>query len=199
VSTPTEPFDAVGNASTLVGVVVGALVATLGAFAASSYERRLLRREREADAALVFGELLRTLAIQITILKGAHGRGDPFGAITIRMARVLRREIEIYDRNRERLFFVRDAALRPRTAALMTRLAFALDRILDSTEALAAGPVDDQREELMLGRDQAYEFLVECADELPALVESFGTLAKAPIAEFDLASIGFGPPPGGEA
>jgi hypothetical protein len=199
MATPTEPFDAVGNASTLLGVVVGALVATLGAFAAASYERRVLRREREADTALVFGELLRTIAIQITLVRAAHGRGDPFGPITIRMTRAVRREIDIYDRNRERLFFVRDAALRPRTAALMARLTFALDRVLDSTEALASATDEDQRRELALARGQAFEFMAECADELPALVDSFAALAKAPIAEYDLQSIGFGRPGQDEA
>jgi hypothetical protein len=188
-------FDSVDNASTLIGVAVGAVVATIGSFAASSYERRLLRREREADAALLFGELLRTLTIHITILKGAHGRGDPFGPITIRMARALRREIDIYDRNRERLFFVRDPGVRQRSGGVMARLTFALDRVLDNTEALAAASTDVDRDELRLGRHQAFEFLIEIADELPPLVDSFAALAKAPIAEFDLESNRFGRPP----
>ena len=195
MSTSTAPFDAVANASTLIGVVVGAAVATLGSFAASWYERRLFRREREADAALLFGELLRTLALQIAILKVAHARGDPFGPITIRMARGVRREVEIYDRNRERLFVVRDAGLRPRAGAVIARLTFALDRVLDNTEALASGPDEDERAELKNGRAQAFDFLVEIADELPALVDRFAAIAKTRLADFDLEAIGFGPPP----
>jgi hypothetical protein len=194
----TSPLDALDNASTLGGVVLGALVATLGSFAASWYERRLFRREREADAALVFGEVLRTLAIQIAVLRAAHGRGDPFGPITIRMAKAVRREVEIYDRNRERLFLVRDATLRPLAGSVMARLTFALDRVLDSTEALAAGPPEAEREELVAGRAQAFEFLVECSDELPALADRFAAVAGTRLAEFDLASIGFGPPAGSE-
>ena len=191
----SSPFDALGNASTLGGVVVGAAVATLGSFAASWYERRLFRREREADAALVFGELLHAIALQIAVLRGAHARGDPFGPITIRMARGVRREVEIYDRNRERLFLVRDAALRPRASALMARMTFALDRVLDHTAALAANPSETERAELALGRDQAFEYLVGCADELPPLVARFAALANTRLADFDLEmeSIGLAP------
>jgi hypothetical protein len=190
----SSPFDALGNASTLGGVVVGAVVATLGSFAAAWWERRLLRREREADAALVFGELLRTLSLQMSVLRAAHAHGDPFGPITIRMARALRREVEIYDRNRERLYTVRDAALRPQASALMARLTFALDRVLDNTEALAVQPAETERDELIAGRDQAFEFLVECSEELPALVDRFAALANTRLADFDLETIGFGPP-----
>ena len=81
----TSPFDAVENVSTLGAVVLGAVVATIGSFTASWYERRLLRREREADAALVFAELLRLLSLQIDVVRATHARGDPFGPITIRM------------------------------------------------------------------------------------------------------------------
>ena len=187
-------FDSVGGASTLIGVVVGAVVATLGSFAAAWYERRLLRREREKDAALVFAEMLRTLGLQIAVVRAAHARGDPFGPITIRMARAVRREVDIYDRNRERLFVVRDAGLRPKASALMARLTFAVERVLDNTDALAGSPSEEERDELAAGREQAFEFLVESADELPALVDRFAALAGTRLADFDLASIGFAPP-----
>ena len=190
----SSPFDAVSDASTLGGVVVGALVATLGSFAASWYERRMFRREREADAALVFGELLRSLGLQIAVLRASHARGDPFGPITIRMARAARREVDIYDRNRERLFMVRDPALRPKTTALVARLTFALDRVLDNTDALAAAPPAAERAELAAGRDQAFSFLAECSEELPDVIERFAKLANSPVADFDLESIGFAPP-----
>lgn len=190
----TSPFDSIGDASTLGGVALGAMVATLGSFAASWYERRAFRREREADAALVFGELLHALALHIQVLRDAHGRGDPFGPITIRMARAVRREIEIYDRNRERLFSVRDATLRIHAHALIARLTFALERVLDMTEALAASPPEVERAELASGRQQAFEFLEECADELPALASRFAAIAKAQLADLDPAAAGLTPP-----
>jgi hypothetical protein len=194
----TSPFDAVENVSTLGAVVLGAVVATIGSFTASWYERRLLRRECEADAALVFAELLRLLSLQIDVVRATHARGDPFGPITIRMTRGVRREVEIYERNRERLFMVRDAVLRPQASALVARLSFAVDRVLDNTDALAARPDEAERAELMMGRAQAFEFMVEIADELPAMVDRFAALARAPLADFDLESIGFVPPRRGQ-
>ena len=50
--------DALGDVSTLIGVLVGAGAATLGSFAAVSFERYLSRRSAERDTALVFGEIL---------------------------------------------------------------------------------------------------------------------------------------------
>jgi hypothetical protein len=194
MSTPSAAFDVVSNASTLVGVVVGALVATLGSFSASWYERQLLRREREADAALVFAEILRSLSLEIAVVRAAHARGDPFGPITIRMCRAVRREVDVYDRNRERLFVLRDARIRAEAGALMGRLTFAIERVLDNTDALAARPDEAERAELAAGRDQAFEFLVECSDELPGFMDRFAALAHTRLADFDLESIGFAPP-----
>ena len=191
-------FDTVGNASTLIGVVIGAVVATAGSFAASWYERQLFRREREADAALVFAEILRSLSLEIAVVRAAHARGDPFGAITIRMCRAVRREVDIYDRNRERLFVVRDAHLRRQAATLIGRLTFAVERVLDNTDALAARPDEAERAELLAGRDQAFEFLVECSEELPGLSDQFAAVANTRLPAYDLESIGFGRPPRAE-
>lgn len=188
----SSPFDAVGDASTLGGVVLGAVVATLGSFAASWYERRTFRREREADAALVFGELLRALSIQVAVLRQVHARGEAFGPITVRLARAVRREVDIYDRNRERLFLVRDATLRLAASAVMARLTLALDRVLDNTDALAAKPPEAEKAQLLLGRDQAFEFMVECSAELPAITDRFATLANVRLADVDLDSLGLG-------
>ncbi|HEY1426521.1 MAG TPA: hypothetical protein VGF50_07605 [Caulobacteraceae bacterium] len=191
-------FDTVGSASTLIGVVVGAAVATAGSFAASWYERRLFRREREMDGALVFAEILRSMSLEIAVVRAAHARGDPFGPITIRMCRAVRREIDIYDRNRERLFVVRDPHLRRQSATLIGRLTFAVDRVLDNTDALASRPDETERAELVAGREQAFAFMVACSEELPALSDSFATLANTRLPDYDLESIGFGRPPGAQ-
>jgi len=198
MSVPSAPFDVASNASTLIGVIVGALVATLGSFTASWYERQQLRRERVTDAALVFAEILRSLSLEMAVVRAAHARGDPFGPITIRMCRAVRREVDIYERNRERLFVVRDAPLRAEASALLGRLTFAIDRVLDNTDALVGRPDDAERAELVTGREQAFEFLVECADELPGFIERFSAIANTRLADFDLESLGFGRPPGQE-
>ncbi len=177
--------DALGDVSTLIGVLVGAGAATLGSFAAVSFERYLSRRSAERDTALVFGDLLHTLCRYLDLVRGAHGRGDPFGASTVRMLRAARREIDIYDRNRERLPFVQDATLRMKVGALMGQTTFALDRILDATDELATDPSDARRAELELARDQAFSFLMESRAALPAQVHRLAALAHVTLAEFE--------------
>ena len=195
MASPSAPFDAVSNASTLIGVVVGAVVATLGSFAASWYERRMLRREREADAALVFAEILRTLSLQISVLRATHARGDPFGLDHHpHGARACAARSTSTTATASACSWCATRNLRPRTNALLARITFAVDRVLDNTDALAGRPSDAEREELAAGRAQAFEFLVESADELPGVIAEFAALANTRLAEFDLASIGFAPP-----
>src|SRR5215469_4941122 len=148
VSANVDPVDV----STLIGVILGAGAATLGSFAAVSFERYVSRREAERDTALVFSELLHTVCRYLDLVRGAHSRGDPFGPITLRMLRSLRQEVEIYDRNRERLPFVRDAVLRMKVGSLMGQTNFALERVLDATEELASESAPARRAELAEAR-----------------------------------------------
>src|SRR5450432_3194940 len=80
------------HSDTLLAVVVGAVLATFSGIAATQLEAHLKRRERERDAALLFGELLSTLRILLDNAIVTRGRGDPYGAITVRMLRAVRRE-----------------------------------------------------------------------------------------------------------
>jgi len=181
VSANVDPVDA----STLIGVLIGAAAATVGSIAAVSFERYLSRRSAERDTALVFGELLHTLCRYLDLLRAAHARGDPFGPITIRMLRAVRREVDIWDRNRERLPFVGDAILRLKVSSLMGQATFAIDRMLDATEELSAETSTARRTELMEARAQAFAFLMETAGELPAQVRRLAALAHVTFADFD--------------
>ena len=116
-------LDIDSGASTLVGVTAGALLATLGGLLAGQFEHHLRRLEREKSAALLFGEILAALRLIMRLADEAHGRGDPFGPITMRILRAAQRETQIYDRNRETLFDVRDPALRARTHLLLLQVA----------------------------------------------------------------------------
>ena len=91
------------HSETLLAVLLGAVLATLSGLVATQFEAHLRRRERERDAALLFGELLSTLKVLIDTADRARGQGDPYGPFTIRMWRAVRRELDIYDRNREAL------------------------------------------------------------------------------------------------
>ena len=177
-----EAFDFVTHGDTLLAVVLGAVLATLSGFAATQLEAHLARRERQRDAALLFGELLSTLRILIDAAAESRGRGDPYGAITLRMLRAVRREIDLYDRNRQSLYDLRDAGLRVRLHSLVVRTAMPLDGVLDASDELA--PVAEMEDPgprlatLRVARDQDFDFLIEGAKEIPALVAALALPAR---------------------
>ena len=181
------------DTETLLAVVLGALLATVGGFSERQVERFVQRREKERSAALLFGELLNAMRLIMTLADEARGRGDPYGPITLRFIRGARREVEIYDRTRETLLDLSDANIRARISVLVARLSFSFDGILDAhgeivaTEQTLRGlaPGDPSRAELetQLGvckdvRKTAFDFAVESAREIMPLLEELAPLAK---------------------
>ncbi len=126
-----------GGGDTLAAVIIGAVLATLGGFAATQIEGHLRRRERERSAALLFGEVLSVIELLTNLADQARGRGDPYGGFTMRMTRGLKREIEVYDRNRESLYDLRDSAVRAKIHSLAARLTLTLEGVFDLTDEIA--------------------------------------------------------------
>ena len=102
--------DLSSHNETLWAVILGALLATASGFLATQLEAWFRRRERERNAALLFGEVLSTIALLLEIADDTRGTGDPYGPVTMRMLLAARREIDVYDRNREQRYDRRDAA-----------------------------------------------------------------------------------------
>jgi hypothetical protein len=180
------------DAETLLAVIMGAVLASAGGFAESHMERVISRRERERSAALMFGELLNTMRLIMALAEEARGRGDPYGPVTLRFLRVVRRETEIYDRNREALFDLRDPRVRSQINYLVARLTFSLEGVADATlelpeaqralDALApndpARPVAEERVKgLQQGRQLAFDFAVQTAGQIDPLLATLSPLA----------------------
>jgi hypothetical protein len=189
-----ETYDFLGNMNTVWTVLLGALLATGGGFCATQLERQLEHRRRERNAALLFAEVLSTLGIILDMTHETYGRGEPFGPITLRMLRSARREIDIYDRNRESLFDIRDAALRAKIHSLVLRLSMPMDSIFDTTQEIAAEQmflksapdlpdlrrreIEDHIGELRTRREGGYEFIRETAEGLKGLIASLEPIAQ---------------------
>jgi len=163
-------LDLSPHAQTLAAVVVGAVLATLSGVAATQLEAFFRRRERERLAALLFGEVLCALEIILATAAQARAHGEPYGPITRRTLRAARREIEVYDRNREALYDLRDADLRVEIHALVVRMAMPLEGVLDGAEAPGAAAAETL--------DQGFDFLMEMAGRLPAVVARLGKIAR---------------------
>ena len=133
-----EDYDFLSNMSAIWSIVIGALLATLGGLAGSQLEWYFERSRREHDSALLFAELLSTLKILLDLAADTKKVGDPYGPITLRMLRSARREIDIYERNRENLLALRNGELRAKIHTTVLRLAMPIDGIFDSSQALEA-------------------------------------------------------------
>lgn len=165
------------HADTLAAVVLGALVAAVSGMIANQFEARLRRRERERSAALLFGEVLSSARIMLEGAAAARGRGEPYGPVTRRMLHAARRELDIYDRNREALMDLRDPALRADMHRLAIRVAMPLDGLLDSLRDPAGR--DDA------SRDRAFEFMMDSVGQLPALTARLGKVAGVGFEHYD--------------
>jgi hypothetical protein len=181
------------DTETLLAVVLGAALATVGGFTERHVERITQRREKERSAALLFGELMNAMRIIMDLAEEARGRGDPYGPITLRFIRAARREADIYDRNRETLLDLQDADIRARISVLVARIAFSLDGVLDAHAEVAAAeqnlralpPQDPARAEIEAHvaacretRKTAFDFALESARESSSLLKQLAPLAK---------------------
>ena len=189
----TDAYDFVSNFSTVGAIVLGSILATVGALAATQIEWRFERRRREQQAALFFGEVLSTLLVILGIARRVKSIGDPYGPITMRMLRQAQQEIGIYERNRENLYSLRDAEIRARTHTAILRISSPINGIFDATEEIRAGQAQlrapqlppEEREEieeriqrLTEMREGAWEFMEERAGDIEALVKDLEPVAR---------------------
>src|SRR5262249_35795531 len=120
-----------------------------------------------------------SLSVMTHLAQGARGRGDPFGPVTIRLVRGCLRDMEVYDRNRERIADISDPETRAEIYQCMTRVALSLDGVLSETESIkridetvaeqrGGARADDlakQREECAWRRNASFDFILEAMKE----------------------------------
>jgi hypothetical protein len=188
----SDTFGFLTDQSTLAAVVLGAILATIGGFVATVMERYLDKKEKEQNAALFFGEILSSLAIIIRFADETKKIGDPYGPVTMRMLRSARSELDVYDRNREQVFYIRDADLRARMQTLLIRISMPIDGVIEASDEIkamreAVRTIKDQDERAEIEarlkldevrRNGGFEFILERAGELKSVIESLGPIAK---------------------
>ena len=171
---------------TLLAVALGAALATVGGFLAGQFEHAIHRRERERNAALLFGEILSSLKLVIRLADDSRRRGDPYGMVTQRMVRAAQRETDTYDRNREALFDLRQSAVRAQIHTLLVRIILALDGVLSAYDAInqadlalgtnmsepAKAAYQARIQTFADDRVAAFDYAVELSEEIPALLKS---------------------------
>ncbi|MEJ0024442.1 MAG: hypothetical protein WDN01_00320 [Rhizomicrobium sp.] len=194
-----QDMDFISNFSTLWAVFLGAVLATLGGFAATQMEWYIERRRRERNAALFFGEVLTTLNIIIGYAADAKQIGDPYGPITTRMLRSAMGEVDIYNRNRESLYDLSRADLRARVHTLILRISMSIDGIFDASDTIAAlephldardlrpdeqARIEARLERLKENRESSFAFIQENTVQLRQVIKEI-----EPIARFTYAAV----------
>jgi hypothetical protein len=186
-------LDSGSSADTLAAVVIGAVLATLGGLVATQLEAVLRRREREHSAALLFGEIMSVIELLMGFTVDAKGRGEPYGPMTMRLVRAIEREIDIYDRNREGLYELRDQATRARIHTTMVRMRASVDGLLDfsgeiaEAEVALAGMAADhpgradltaRLADLNERREGSFDFATETAGRIKPILAALAPIAK---------------------
>jgi hypothetical protein len=173
------------NASmqTFLAVILGALLASLGGFAATQVGIWIDRSRRAQSAALLCGEILAAVGTLLRLAEDAAVRDTFLDPIPVRLLRAARREIDLYDRNRELLFSLENADLRARLHGFIIRLSIPLDRLADNharyLELCSIGPnALLQAEGLRTEMEAIFRYLVQSRNLIPALLELLQPLAR---------------------
>jgi hypothetical protein len=190
-------FDVTGLDSQFMAILVGAFLASAGGFFVTWLLDRLERKRQERSIALVCLDLLASLSVMTHLAQGARGRGDPFGPFTMRLVRGCLRDLDVYERNRERIADIADANVRAEIYQCMTRLMLSLDGILSETELIERidqallelhppseqakrGNLAKERDERSGRRDSSFDFMMDTIRDLgEPLAAKLRLIAKA--------------------
>lgn len=138
-------FDFVGSLNTLIAVFIGAILATGGALIAEIIQERINIKRRERDAARFFGDILNSIDQILAFAFRSQAFGDRWGNVTIRLYKTALKEAAVYERNRERLFDIRDMALRNRIHTHFLTETFPIEALIENTQEITTlqKPLDD--------------------------------------------------------
>lgn len=189
-----EQFDFISNLDTIWAIVAGAVLATAGGFIGTQIEHRIDSRRRERQAALFFGEIMSLIGVTIRAAERARGIGDPYGPVTMRLLRMVRRELDVYDRNRERLFELSDPAMRARIHMTLLRAMMGVEGAIDaandineveaeikSNPEMSAPRLEHLQARLsdqIQRRDGGFDFLIQTSDQSGKLAKELEPIAR---------------------
>jgi hypothetical protein len=197
-------------------MLLGAFLASLGGFSVAWVLDRLERKREERSTALVMLDLLTSLNVMTNLARDARGRGDPYGPLTMRLITGCRRDLEVYERNRERIADITDPAVRSQIYTCMTRITMAIEGVLAETDSIRA--IDDtahdarargnsdkldnlarERDARTVRRDASFDFMVTSMNETwGPLSGRLREIAKSPsgnVSDIVSANVAAGAPP----
>jgi hypothetical protein len=190
-------FDVAGINSQFVAILLGAFLASAGGFFVTWLLDHLERRRQERSIALVCLDLLTSLSVMTHLADGSRAFGDPYGPFTMRLVRGCLRDIDVYERNRERIADIANPNVRAEIYQCMTRMTLTLDSILsesdvlekldetiadfdEASESAKLAGLRKQREERALRRNSSFDFMIQTIKDLgEPLAAQLRVIAKA--------------------
>lgn len=187
-------FDIAGAYSQIFAMLMGAFLASAGGFMVTVLLDRLERHREERSIALVCLDLLTSMQVVAKLAERSRGRGDPYGPVTLRLIRRMLRDVDVYERNRERIADIRDADLRAEVYAYMARTTMAIEGVIYETDTISTlderiqflrfDGHDAKADELGLKKSESeqrrtgsFDFLIEEIADSPALVARLRAVA----------------------
>jgi hypothetical protein len=177
-------FDVTSAAGAqFLAMIIGAFLASTGGFLVAWLLDRMERKRQERSIALVCLDLLSSLSVLTNLAKDARARGNPYGPYTIRLVRSCMRDLDVYERNRERIADIADPNVRAELYQCMARMTLAVDGVLGETDVIArtndefevarakgdTAKVEElaqDRRERETRRDISFDFMLETTQEL---------------------------------
>lgn len=187
-------FDIAGAYSQIFAMLMGAFLASAGGFMVTVLLDRLERQREERSIALVCLDLLTSMQVISKLAERSRGRGDPYGPVTMRLVRRMLRDVDVYERNRERIADIRDADLRAEVYAYMARTTMAIEGVIFESETISSlderiqflrfDGHDAKADELAVRRTESdqrrtgsFDFLVEEINDSPTLITRLRAVA----------------------
>jgi hypothetical protein len=131
-------FDVTSAAGAqFLAMLIGAFLASAGGFLVAWLLDRMERKRQERSIALVCLDLLSSLSVLSNLAKDARARGNPYGPYTIRLVRSCMRDLDVYERNRERIADIADPNVRAELYTCMARMTLAVDGVLGESDVIA--------------------------------------------------------------
>jgi len=177
-------FDVTSAAGAqFLAMLIGAFLASAGGFLVAWLLDRMERKRQERSIALVCLDLLSSLSVLTNLAKDARARGNPYGPYTVRLVRSCMRDLDVYERNRERIADIGDPNVRAELYQCMARMTLAVDGILGETDVIArtsdeidaarakgdeirVEELSKDRRERETRRDISFDFMLETTREL---------------------------------
>lgn len=171
-------FSLLDNMETLAAIVVGAMLATLGALFAERIQDSRKKKQRQEDAANAIGIIITTILGSLHMFVRSRSFGDQWGTITDMYLQNGLRQMRWFEENRHRLFDLADVSFRREILAELLGLDFPLQGLIRARARMKEPDLtEEERLDIDVRRDQLVLIMKDRTARVEALLEPLGKIS----------------------